>query len=136
MDKIETPEEFDVHAFDARVWAKAFCDRFPGHDEGLMLGWFANAIMAGYDHAGFDSTAIRADERQKAVEWISVKERLPEENHAVLIYYDKHITEAMFFDGDWGLPNGDWIMGHTVSFWMPLPFPPAIMAKPEEATKC
>jgi hypothetical protein len=32
------------------LWAKAFCRRFGG-DEGLMIGWFCNAIMAGWDHA-------------------------------------------------------------------------------------
>jgi hypothetical protein len=34
--------------FDARVWAAEFVKRFGG-DEELMIGWFANAIMAGYD---------------------------------------------------------------------------------------
>lgn len=32
---------------DARVWAKAFCERNTATDEGTMLGWFANAIEAG-----------------------------------------------------------------------------------------
>lgn len=38
-----------IGCFDARVWASEFCKRFPNNDEGTMLGWFANAIMAGYD---------------------------------------------------------------------------------------
>jgi hypothetical protein len=33
-----------------KLWAQAFCTLFPGHDEGLMLTWFCNAIMAGWDH--------------------------------------------------------------------------------------
>lgn len=38
---------------DAQVWAKEFMKNF-GHrlediDEGLMIGWFANAIMTGFD---------------------------------------------------------------------------------------
>ena len=37
--------------FDAQVWAKEFCKRNTASDEGTMLAWFANAIMAGYDHA-------------------------------------------------------------------------------------
>ena len=51
---------------DASIWAREFCKRFPmglsavegregaidgGDWEGLMIGWFANAIMAGVDSA-------------------------------------------------------------------------------------
>lgn len=52
------------HTMDAQVWAEEFCKLFhpvardlsrPAMNEreaeGLMLGWFANAIMAGYDTA-------------------------------------------------------------------------------------
>lgn len=39
---------------DAAEWAKVWLDtirRYPNipYDEGAMIGWFANAIMAGYD---------------------------------------------------------------------------------------
>jgi hypothetical protein len=37
--------------FDAQVWAKEFCKINTASDEATMIGWFANAIMAGYDHA-------------------------------------------------------------------------------------
>lgn len=43
--------EFDQRSSDAAVWAKAFCDYFPGHDEGTMIGWFANAMVAAMDHS-------------------------------------------------------------------------------------
>ena len=42
--------------FDASIWAKEWM-RITGEnpsipvDEGTMIAWFANAIMAGYDHA-------------------------------------------------------------------------------------
>ena len=41
-------------SFDAAVWAKAFVAHVKANpeiatDEGTMLGWFANAIMRGYD---------------------------------------------------------------------------------------
>ena len=39
------------HTMDAKVWADEFAKQFPQIDHGLMLGWFANAIMAGYDTA-------------------------------------------------------------------------------------
>jgi hypothetical protein len=52
---------------DGALWAKAFCRRFGG-DEGLMLGWFCNAIMAGWDHAHWkmeaDAQSAPAPRRQ------------------------------------------------------------------------
>lgn len=141
--------EFDIHSFDSRVWAKAFCDQFPGHDEGLMIGWFANAIMAGYDYR--DSltetrdAAIRADERQKAAGWISVKERLPEKEtescsvDCIICEEDGYQTLAYRYYGKLNEDNDNvWydrvcrrnITG-TVTHWMPLPEPPAIVGKKE-----
>ncbi len=43
-------KEFDCHSFDAKVWANEFCRMFPNMEKETMLGWFANAIMAGYDY--------------------------------------------------------------------------------------
>ena len=42
-----------LQTIDARVWAKEFCSRFGNEtvDEALMITWFANAIMRGYDAA-------------------------------------------------------------------------------------
>lgn len=60
-DRAATDEDPDdpnalVGEFDAAKWAAAFVERartIPDFatDEGNMIGWFANAIMAGYDHA-------------------------------------------------------------------------------------
>jgi hypothetical protein len=48
-------EEFNQQSMDAEVWAEEFMRLFGKSlsqiDEGLMLSWFANAIMAGYDEA-------------------------------------------------------------------------------------
>lgn len=43
-----------AQSFDARDWAKAFVERARAKpdfatDEDNMIGWFANAIMRGYD---------------------------------------------------------------------------------------
>ena len=50
--------EFSPQSIDAKVWTKEFMRLYYEHDrdykwidESLMLGWFANAIMAGYDEA-------------------------------------------------------------------------------------
>lgn len=42
--------------FDARIWTSEWLKTIDKHpdiptNEGAMIGWFANAIMAGYDHA-------------------------------------------------------------------------------------
>ena len=51
--------------FDARKWAaefeRIFADQRP--DEDTMLGWFANAIMTGYDKATNDATPATGPER-------------------------------------------------------------------------
>ena len=44
------------HTMDASVWAAKFADAVAADqtmtsDRGVMIGWFANAIMAGYDAA-------------------------------------------------------------------------------------
>ncbi|URQ04629.1 hypothetical protein SEA_EMMA1919_11 [Streptomyces phage Emma1919] len=49
-------DKFDTSTTDAQVWAEEFISRIKDNpeiatDEGTMLGWFANAIMAGYDEA-------------------------------------------------------------------------------------
>lgn len=52
---------FPYGEFDAREWAaefvRIFGDRRDDIDEDLMLGWFANAIMTGYDKAKREHTA-------------------------------------------------------------------------------
>lgn len=47
---------FDTSTTNAVVWANEFISRIKDNpeiatDEGTMIGWFANAIMAGYDEA-------------------------------------------------------------------------------------
>jgi hypothetical protein len=48
-----------TQTFDARIWAKEWMritSKNPNiaTDEGTMLGWFSNALMAGYDRADRD----------------------------------------------------------------------------------
>lgn len=42
---------------DAKVWADEFCKRNSASDHATMLGWFANAIMIGYDTARWSHEA-------------------------------------------------------------------------------
>ena len=55
-----------LNEFSAEVWVREWMKTIKKHpeiptDEGTMLGWFANAIMTGYDYA-------RNEEQQKNVE--------------------------------------------------------------------
>jgi len=54
-----------LNEFSAEVWVREWMKTIKKHpeiptDEGTMLGWFANAIMTGYDYA-------RNEEQQKNV---------------------------------------------------------------------
>lgn len=52
-------------SFDARAWARAFLEQVQvcpalATDEGAMIGWFANALMRGFDeHASRMDSAAR-----------------------------------------------------------------------------
>ena len=55
-------------------------------------------------------------------EWISVKDRLPEDDEVVIICTDKNFVYAGELIGDtWFLDNDSWT--ETVTHWMPLPQP-------------
>lgn len=41
--------DWPLPSFDAKDWAAAFCKQNPSIDEGLMIAWFANALMRGFD---------------------------------------------------------------------------------------
>jgi hypothetical protein len=49
--KPEDRPDWPLPSFDARDWAKAFCQRNPTMDEELMVAWFSNALMRGFDEA-------------------------------------------------------------------------------------
>ena len=64
--------------------------------------------------------------------WISVKEKLPEDDKSVLITYHfgnpkkKYVEEASCYKGTWSSPNDEYLVSkHTkhVIAWMPLPKP-------------
>jgi len=62
-----------VQTMDAQIWAKEFmhtfgADRRNEIDEGLMIGWFANAIMTGYDHAHWEQSR-RKGSFKRFIEW-------------------------------------------------------------------
>lgn len=67
IDNQDTPPEqrpdWSLPSFDARDWAAHFKRLFPDSDEALMQGWFANALMRGFDEGrknprGFNAISI------------------------------------------------------------------------------
>ena len=67
-------------------------------------------------------------------EWISVKERLPEDFEWVLaVDKDRCVGEAMFSsrDGSWDGPYGEYHL-YGVTHWMPMPEPPGEESEPPE----
>lgn len=50
---------FLLSTMDAQVWATEYCRLNPGADIGNMIGWFANAIMVGFDEANRRNQAKR-----------------------------------------------------------------------------
>lgn len=60
-------------------------------------------------------------------EWISVKDRLPEENINVLIYRRNMMNVYTYFGhGEWEDDYGYWTRTEDdgITHWMPLPEPP------------
>lgn len=55
--------------------------------------------------------------------WISVKERLPENEDDVLVYFEDGDITIAFYDGDWTKDGFSKIM-REVTHWQPLPQSP------------
>lgn len=58
-------EEIELYGqFDAYIWAQEFNKTYPdGPDIDTLIGWFANAIMTGYDKAHHDMEAHHYDQK-------------------------------------------------------------------------
>lgn len=69
------PKKFDVHqSFDAQHWAAYFLQTLRENpdvtlDHDLMVCWFANALMKGYDEHRFRSKEYKREIRRIMVPW-------------------------------------------------------------------
>jgi hypothetical protein len=54
--------DWPLPSFDALDWAEAFCKRYPSIDADIMVGWFANALMRGFDER---TARMTSDERTR-----------------------------------------------------------------------
>jgi hypothetical protein len=72
QERIANDDAF-AQSFDAMEWAEAFCRRVDdgtftrngGIDRGLMVGWFANALMRGFDEHAQRSSPREAESRER-----------------------------------------------------------------------
>jgi len=62
------------------------------------------------------------------MDWVSVKDELPEHDALVLVTDGEHVTIAEWYQEDgWSLSREDRAIGissSTITHWMPLPAPP------------
>lgn len=72
--------------------------------------------------AGY-TAALRDSE---AVEWISVKQRMPDEGQSVLYYFDVVGVHSGKYGGDDVFYGASGFLTGDVTHWMPLPAAPAI----------
>lgn len=76
------PSNFKLHrSFDAQHWAAAFLDTLRDHpdiiiDHELMVAWFANALMRGYDEREWRTPEYKARLRRALHPWWSWKRYL------------------------------------------------------------
>ena len=74
------------------------------------------------EEVGLDALAMAISALEKT-KWISVDDRLPDDDEVVIICTDKNFVYAGELIGDtWFLDNDSWTA--TVTHWMPTPQPP------------
>lgn len=83
---------------------------------GLQHAACRYGFLAGYQAGRLNSEGVQAAKPQ----WISVKERLPEDAGEVLIVFGGGVSIACY-GGDWRHPVYPMLPLLSVSHWMPLP---------------
>ena len=96
--KLEQEHEFELlkkMGTDGGKWAEEFIKLFEHKkekiDEGLMIGWFCNSIMAGYDKAKLEQA--QKDEKKIGIIKERLKDRIKEKSE-----YPKTITWVEVFE--------------------------------------
>ena len=96
-----------------------------------LLSYFADGYVAENRHIAFDTKVCDIADYLIAngvtsQEWISVKDRLPDnEQWVVCIMYDGSFRAFQWDYIDWMWNDGnEWYAEKDVTHWMPLPQPP------------
>jgi hypothetical protein len=108
---MKTPEEL----------AEEYCKEAPAESDCWWEGAYGG-FLAGYQAGRSNSEAVQA----AAPQWISVRDRLPEEDQEVLIYDWPFRFTCLFWKSresafQWELSNG---RNCNPTHWMPLPAAP------------
>jgi hypothetical protein len=85
------------------------------------------SFMAGYQAAKESNSPVKPDgcnSSNNSNGWISVMDRLPENDNEVLIVASGEVTTAFYEAGDFGWSYGTTGYETTITHWMPLPKPP------------
>jgi hypothetical protein len=98
------PADDFYKSFDARVWAKAWLDIVKEHpevptDEGTMIGWFANALMRGYDeyHWTHPAPPVDTGDRER-IDWLEAQHGLHSDVEITYVV-DGYTVDVMDHDG-------------------------------------
>ena len=98
IEAVAEPTKYDmsIHSNpDAAAWAAFFKATFPDIDEGLMHGWFANAMMAMHDHMRDElyEAITRAEAAEKARdEWCEVSQK----NYQLARDMEKRLIDILY----------------------------------------
>lgn len=84
--------------------------------------WFFDETEANCDALTRD-VVYEAGRQSAAPQWVSVGERLPEEDSRYLVMWNRNVTVMYFLCGGWN-HSGNRYELDAVTHWMPLPAPP------------
>ena len=98
--------------FNAMVWVKAWLETISEHptvptDEGAMLGWFANALMAGYDHGRAEEQKRDIGEKVREIVYqaAGAATRPLLEDHPDYVFPSERVSEAVgYVCSEFGIP--------------------------------
>lgn len=102
-----------VSEFDATVWTKVWLETIAEYptiptDEGTMLGWFANALMAGYDRGRSDEQKRDIGEKLREIVYqaAGAATRPLLEDHPTYVFPSERVAEAVgFVCEEFGIPS-------------------------------
>lgn len=119
---MKTPEEIKAGLRCHTVqWHAGEC---PDHEPGCKGCPYENDYHDP-DELMADALELIEELEKKVPKWISVEERLPDNDDYYLTYTTEYTCEVYRYDGD-----GEWVTAwddtanHDITHWMPLPVPP------------
>jgi hypothetical protein len=102
-----------IGEFDAQVWARVWLEIIEEHpgvptDEGAMIGWFANALMSGYDRGRADEQKRDLGEKVREIVYqaAGAATRPLLEDHPDYVFPSERVAEAVgYVCEQFGIPD-------------------------------